>query len=80
MTADDWHQAQRADPVLSLVIVMMQDGTLDQSPGKPMDPPEFCTFLQEHNHLKLRWGILYRKLLPKDSQEAQFQLVLPAAY
>ena len=28
MTTDDWHQAQQADPVLDLVILRMQDGTL----------------------------------------------------
>ena len=38
MTADDWCQAQRADPVLSLMIARMQDGTLGQSPCKPTDP------------------------------------------
>ena len=80
MNADDWGQAQSADPVLSLMIARMQDGILSWSPYKPTELPEFCTFLQECNHLKLRWGILYRKLLPKDSQEAQFQLVLLATH
>ena len=77
MNADGWHQAQRADPVLSLMTVRMQDLTLDQSLCKPTDPPKLHTFLWECNHLKLRWGVLYRKPLPKDSQEAQFKLVLP---
>ena len=80
MTADDWNQAQRAEPVLSLLNAKMQDGTLGQSPHKPTDPPELCMFLQEYNHLKLRQVILYRRLLPKDSKEAQFQLVLPAMH
>ena len=30
MTIDDWHQAQQADPVLGLVIVRLEDGTLGQ--------------------------------------------------
>ena len=80
MAADDWSQGQRADHVLSLMILRMQDGTLDQGGCKPTDLPEFHMFLQECNHLKLRWGILYRKLLPKNSQEAQFQLVLLAMH
>ena len=69
MTTDDWHQTKRADPVLSLVIMRMQEGTLGQSPCKAADLPELCMFLWEHNHLKVRQGILYRKLLSKESQE-----------
>ena len=65
MTADDWHQAQWADPVLGIMIARMQDGTLGQSLFKPNDPPKLCQFLQEHNHLRLMQGILYRKILPK---------------
>ena len=30
MTLEDWHQAQQADPTLSLVISRLQDGTLRQ--------------------------------------------------
>ena len=40
MTADDWHQAQRADPILGLVIKRIQDGTLGHSPCKPTNPPK----------------------------------------
>ena len=80
MTADDWHQAQRADPVLSLMIIRMQDGTLGHSPCRPTDPSKLHQFLWEHNHLRLRQGILYRSILPKGLQKAQFQLVLPAMY
>ena len=76
MTADDWYQAQRAGPVLSLMTVRRPDGT----PCKPTDPPKLCMFLQECSHLKLRQGVLYRKLLPKNSQENQFQLVLLAMH
>ena len=28
MTLEDWHQAQQADPALSLVISRLQDGTM----------------------------------------------------
>ena len=80
MTTDDWCQAQRADPVLSLMIARMQDGTLDQSLCKPTNLPGLHMLLPECNHLKLRWSILYRKLLPKDSKEAQFQLALLATH
>ena len=80
MNADNWCQAQKANPVLSLMISRMQDGTLGQSLCKPTDLPELFQFLWECNHLRLRWGILYRKLLPNDSQEAQFQLVLLATH
>ena len=30
MTLEDWHQAQQADPTLSLVISRLCDGTLEQ--------------------------------------------------
>ena len=56
MIADDWHQAQRADPVLSLVIMRMQDGTLGQSPCKLTDLPELGIFLWKCNHLKQYFG------------------------
>ena len=39
ITANDCHQAQRADPVLSLVIVRMQDRILGWSLCKPTDQP-----------------------------------------
>ena len=80
MTDNEWHQTQWADPVLSFVIMRMQDGTLGQHPLMPTDPPELQHFLHECNHLKLRKGVLYRKILPKESQEALFQLVLPAMH
>ena len=38
MTIDDWHQAQHADLVLSLIIMRLQDGTLGQCQLKPTHP------------------------------------------
>ena len=80
MTTDEWHQAQWADSVLGLVITRMQDGILGQCPLTLTDPPKLWQFLWECNHLTLRQGILCRKTLPKESQEALFQLVLLAAH
>ena len=40
MTLKDWHQAQEADPVLSLVITRLRDGTLGKGQSKATDPPE----------------------------------------
>ena len=40
MTTEDWQQAQLADPILSEVIVKIQDGTLDQCPFKLTNPVE----------------------------------------
>ena len=80
ITEDDWCQAQWADLVLSLVIMRLQDGTLGQCQLTTTDPLELQQFLREHNHLKLRQGILNRKTLPKESQEALFQLVLLAVH
>ena len=44
MTIEDWHQAQQADPTLSLVIVRLWDGTLGQQQLKQNDPPELSQF------------------------------------
>ena len=67
MTTDDWCQAQWADPVLGLIIARLQDGTLNQCQLKTTDAPKLQQFLRECNCLKLKWGILYRKTLPKES-------------
>ena len=74
MTTSDWQQAQMEDPILGKVIVRMQDETLGQCLYKATDPPKLWQLLWECNHLKLRWGILYRKVWPR---EALFHLVLP---
>ena len=80
MTIDDWHQAQSADLILSLVTVRLQDITLSQCQLKQTDPPKLQQYLWECNHLKLRWGVLFRKTLPKESEGALIQLVLPAVH
>ena len=78
MTLEDWHQAQQVDPPLSLVISRLWDGTLGQQWSKLTDPPEYGQFLQEHNHLLLKQGVLYRQTRPRESEETLFQLALPA--
>ena len=40
MTSEDWHQSQEADPVLSLVIARLQDGTLGKGQSEATDPPK----------------------------------------
>ena len=78
MALEDWHQAQQADPTLSLLISRLWDGTLEWQQSKSTDPPEFSLFLPEWNHLVLKHGILYRWGRPRESEETLFQLVLPA--
>ena len=80
MTMHDWHQAQWADPVLSLVIARLQDGTLSQHQLNQTDPPKLEQYLWKCNHLRLRQGILYWQTLSKESKGALFKLVLPAAH
>ena len=79
MTLEYWHQAQQADPTLSLVISRLWDGTLGQQQSKQTDPPEFNQFLCELNHLLLQ-NVLYRRARSRESEETLFQLVLPAAH
>ena len=45
MTTDDWLQAQWADPVLSLIIASLQDGTLSQCQLKTIDLPNYDSSL-----------------------------------
>ena len=80
MTLEDWHQAQEANPVLSLVITRLRDGMLGKSQSKAADLPEVSQFGQGWNHLVLRRGILYRQDRPRELEETLLQLVLPTAY
>ena len=72
MTIEDWCQAQQADPTLSLVIARLWDGTLELWQLKQNDPPTFCQFLQEWNHLWFQRGVLYRRARPRESKETLF--------
>ena len=47
MTLEDWHQAQEANPVLSLVIARLRDGMLGKGQSKATDPPEVSQYGQE---------------------------------
>ena len=76
MTTKDWWQAQLGNPVVRGMIMKIQDGTLGQHPFKSTDPVELKQLPREYNHLKLWKGILYQKVLPRDSQEELLQLVL----
>ena len=79
MTLEDWPEAQEVDPVLSLVITRLQDGTLGKGQSKATDLPEVSQYRWEHNHLLLKQGTLYRQARPRKSEETLLQLVLPAA-
>ena len=39
MTLEEWHQAQEADSILSLVIARLREGMLGKSQSKATDPP-----------------------------------------
>ena len=40
MTLDDWSQVQEVDPVLSIIIARLREGTLKQDRSKKTDSPE----------------------------------------
>ena len=44
MIFEDWHQAQEADSVMSLVVTRLRDGMLGKSQSKATDPPEVSQF------------------------------------
>ena len=78
MTLEDWQQAQQADPVLSLVITRLWDGTLGKGQSNMTDPPKVSQYRWEHYHLLLKQDVLCRWPRPRESEETLLQLVLPA--
>ena len=79
MTLDDWHQVQEAEPVLSIIIARLREGTLEQDRSKMIDSPELSQYRREWNNLVLKKGILYRWTRPRESEGTLLQLVLPTA-
>ena len=65
MTLDDWHQVQEADPVLSIIITRLREGTLEQDVSKKTDYPELGQYKREWNNLVLKKGVLYRWARPR---------------
>ena len=47
MTLEDWHHAQEAEPVLSLVIARLRKGTLGKGQSKATDPSKVSQYGQE---------------------------------
>ena len=74
MTLKDLHQAQEAEPVLSLVITRLRDGMLGKGQSKATDPTEVSQFGQEENHLILKKGVLYRQAKLRELDETLLQL------
>ena len=60
MTLDDWQQAQEVDPVLSIIIRRLREGTLEQGWCKKTDCPKLNQYKREQNNLVVQKGILYR--------------------
>ena len=79
MTLDDWHQAQEVDPILSIIIMRLREGMLEQDWSKKTDSSELDQYKREQNNLVLKKGVLYRQARPRESEGTLFQLVLPAA-
>ena len=52
---------------------------LGKGQSNTTDPPKSVSNRQEHNHLLLKKGVLYRWARPRESGETLLQLVLPAA-
>ena len=47
MTLDDWHEVQEADPVLSIIIVRLREGTLEPDWCKMTDSPKLSQYRRE---------------------------------
>ena len=60
MTLDDWWQAQKADPVLGIIIKRLKTGMLDQDWCKQANSPILNQYKREQNNLILQKGILNR--------------------
>ena len=47
MTLDDWHQVQEADPVLSIIIMRLREGMLEQDQSRKKDSHELGRYKRE---------------------------------
>ena len=61
MTLHDWWQAQEVDPVLSIIIRRLREGTLEQDWCKKTNSPKLNQYKRERNILVIQKGILYRQ-------------------
>ena len=68
MTLDDWWQAQKADPVLSIIIKRLREGMLEQDWCKKTDSSKLNQNKREWNNLVIQKGILYRQARPRESE------------
>ena len=76
----EWSQAQSKDPVLCQIIEANQHRTLGKLKIKKDMPSDLKEFLRIRKQLKLKQGILYRKLQVSNNSRAKLQLVLPIEY
>ena len=81
MTAADWRKAQGEDPTISAVVKMMKRRTLHHRRSSSRDVAHLRTYLHQKSRLKLRNGVLYRKINTNDRPDRNnMQLCLPPAY
>ena len=78
MTSLEWSQAQMQDPAISHIIQAIQTKHLNTIKHKQDMSSDLKAFLRIRKHLKLKQGVLYRKIQVHD--KARLQLVLPQSY
>ena len=79
MTPLEWSQAQACDPAMCQIVEAIHHKTLEELKIKKDMPLDLKAFLRIRKQLKLKQGILYRKL-QVNSSRARLQLVLPTEY
>ena len=79
MTPLEWSQAQAQDPAICQIDETIHHKALGKLKIKKDMPLDLKSFLRIRKELKLKQGILYRKLQVNGSR-AKLQLVLPTEY
>ena len=81
-TALDWVKLQRADPNLSVIIILIESDQLFKRKLHRKDSPEVKALLRIRKSLKLSKDILYRKSYTDNSSSRKvlWQLIVPKVY
>lgn len=78
MTDTDWCSAQKSDPSIARVMVLLEKGVRPSPKETNLEPPDVKLLLRQWSKLELLNGVLYRKFNDHDSPV--YQLVLPQLY
>ena len=76
----DWAKEQRQDPITGFIVKHMLLKSLGRYKIKSDDPPALKALIKQSPNLRLREGVLYRKIIDPTLETCNFQLVLPSNF